>query len=174
MGSLKLGSHRLGVVVPDASPSYNSGKGGLEAALTEHVGPSPRPPLPLSGLAQDVGRLAGGAPESRRSRSRSFSEDLKAAEDPLLPGVATPKGMATSARASTEGEHPSRPPRRDPPARPMPRLLTVDQVAEYLAVCSRTVRRRIVEGELTVHRIGRSLRIAEDDLRRYLAGARES
>jgi excisionase family DNA binding protein len=44
------------------------------------------------------------------------------------------------------------------------RLLTVDQVAEFAQVNSRTVRRLIKKGRLRVVRLGRSVRIHPEDL----------
>ena len=64
------------------------------------------------------------------------------------------------------------PPRRDAAARPPGRLLTVEQTAERLAVCDRTVRRLIKAEALRAVRVGRSVRISEDDLRVYLATCR--
>ena len=52
------------------------------------------------------------------------------------------------------------------------KLLTVEQTAERLAVCSKTVRRLISAEQLRAVRIGRAVRIAEDDLRVYLAPCR--
>ena len=52
--------------------------------------------------------------------------------------------------------------------RPLPRLLTVDEMAERLGVCSRTIRRWIARNELPAHRLGRSVRVAEDDLLAFL------
>jgi excisionase family DNA binding protein len=49
---------------------------------------------------------------------------------------------------------------------------TVRQTAEYLGVSDRTVRRFIDAGHLLSHRIGRSVRISEADLRAYLARSR--
>jgi excisionase family DNA binding protein len=48
------------------------------------------------------------------------------------------------------------------------RLLTIEQVAERLAVARRTVFRLIERGELRVVRIGRATRIAESDLSEYI------
>lgn len=64
-----------------------------------------------------------------------------------------------------------------PPARPSGRgalacLITADEVAERLGVSLRTVRRLIEAGELPVHRIGRAVRISEDDLERFVATRR--
>ena len=48
------------------------------------------------------------------------------------------------------------------------RLLTIKEVAEYLRVDPKTVRRRIDDGDLAAHKVGRPWRIAESDLRKYL------
>ena len=50
----------------------------------------------------------------------------------------------------------------------LPRLLTVDEMAERLNVCSKTIRRWIAGNELPAHRLGRSVRVAEDDLMAFL------
>jgi excisionase family DNA binding protein len=51
-------------------------------------------------------------------------------------------------------------------------LLTVPEVAERLRLCPKTIRRMIDRGELRVHRIGRQLRISEEDLDAYLRKTR--
>jgi len=51
-------------------------------------------------------------------------------------------------------------------------LLSVADVAERLNVSEKTVRRQIKDGSLPSHRVGRNLRISEDDLRAYLNGCR--
>lgn len=66
----------------------------------------------------------------------------------------------------------SLPPRRHASARPPAKLLTVQQTAERLAVCDKTVRRLINAEVLRALRVGRSLRISEDDLQVYLATCR--
>lgn len=53
------------------------------------------------------------------------------------------------------------------------RFFTITEVAERLHVATRTVRRWIEAGELVVHRIGGVVRIAERDLRAFLALHRE-
>jgi excisionase family DNA binding protein len=53
------------------------------------------------------------------------------------------------------------------------RFFTVSEVAELLRVSTRTVRRRINAGHLVAHRVGRLIRIAENDLRAFLASYRE-
>ncbi len=47
-------------------------------------------------------------------------------------------------------------------------FFTAPQVAQHLEVSPRTVRRWIEDGQLVAHRFGRSVRIAEYDLRRFL------
>lgn len=56
---------------------------------------------------------------------------------------------------------------------PLPRLYSVEQIAEVLGVSTKTVRRRIAEGKLLAHRVGRQVRISEDDYRSYVAAGRE-
>ena len=51
-------------------------------------------------------------------------------------------------------------------------LLSIAQVADRLGLSPKTVRRRIVDDDLQVHRLGRSLRISEADLRAYLERSR--
>jgi excisionase family DNA binding protein len=48
-------------------------------------------------------------------------------------------------------------------------FFTVTETAEMLGVCTRTVRRWIDRGELIAHRFGNAVRIAEPDLRAFLA-----
>jgi excisionase family DNA binding protein len=50
-----------------------------------------------------------------------------------------------------------------------PRLLTPTEVAEQLRVSTMTVYRLIKAGDLRAARIGKSFRIAEDDVDTYLA-----
>jgi len=46
----------------------------------------------------------------------------------------------------------------------LPRLLTIPEVADYLKISTKTVRRWIDRGDLHAYRVGRQLRIAEEDL----------
>lgn len=55
------------------------------------------------------------------------------------------------------------------PSNRMPTLLSVNAVAEYLGVCSKTVRRIIASGKLPTTRAGDQIRITESDLVAYLA-----
>lgn len=54
----------------------------------------------------------------------------------------------------------------------LPRLVSIKEVATQLNVSTKTVRRLIASGELHVHRLGRQIRIAEDDLTVFLAKRR--
>ena len=53
-----------------------------------------------------------------------------------------------------------------------PQFFTVRAIAGQLDVSSRTVHRWIKNNELAVHRVGRSVRISEVDLKHYLAARR--
>jgi excisionase family DNA binding protein len=59
---------------------------------------------------------------------------------------------------------------------PSPRLqkmLSVEAVAERLTVSTKTVRRWIERHELSVHRLGKSIRVSESDLSGFLNRHRE-
>jgi excisionase family DNA binding protein len=53
-------------------------------------------------------------------------------------------------------------------AAPPPRFYSIDEVADLLRVSLRTVRRWIKGGKLRAHRFGRTLRIAHDDLQKFI------
>ena len=53
------------------------------------------------------------------------------------------------------------------------KFFTIAEVAERINVASRTIRRWIKAGDLVVHRFGGVVRIAEGDLRAFLALHRE-
>jgi excisionase family DNA binding protein len=52
------------------------------------------------------------------------------------------------------------------------RFFTINDVADWLSVSPRTVRRWINAGDLVVHRFGGVVRIAESDLRAFSAAHR--
>jgi excisionase family DNA binding protein len=54
------------------------------------------------------------------------------------------------------------------------RLLTIQAVAADLNVSMKTVRRLIEDGKLQVHRIGRAIRIAEDELVLFVHRAKQN
>jgi excisionase family DNA binding protein len=53
------------------------------------------------------------------------------------------------------------------------KFFTVNQVAEVLSLSTRQVRRLIAGRQLSVHRFGGVVRIAEGDLRSYIAAHRD-
>lgn len=54
----------------------------------------------------------------------------------------------------------------------LPRLMTLEEVAETLNISLKTLRRRIEAGALPVIRDGRLLRVHPADLERYIASRR--
>jgi len=58
-------------------------------------------------------------------------------------------------------------------SKPKSQFHTVREIADLLKVSERTVRRWISGGELAVHRLGRSVRVVDADLRAFLASRRE-
>ena len=52
---------------------------------------------------------------------------------------------------------------------PLPRLLAVADISDLLRVSTKTVHRWIERGDLRVHRLGRSVRVSQDDLDAFLA-----
>jgi excisionase family DNA binding protein len=54
-----------------------------------------------------------------------------------------------------------------------PQFSTIASIAQRLNVSPRTVHRWIGNGKLIVHRIGRSVRISEADLKAFLAAHRD-
>jgi excisionase family DNA binding protein len=53
------------------------------------------------------------------------------------------------------------------------RFLTVNEVANALSVCPKTVRRLITARMLRHHRVGRAVRVSEEDLRGYVNSTRQ-
>jgi excisionase family DNA binding protein len=56
----------------------------------------------------------------------------------------------------------------------VPQMRDVDAVARRLNVSPKTVRRMINRGELPVHRIGKLVRISDDDLVEYVRSSRSA
>ena len=52
--------------------------------------------------------------------------------------------------------------------RSVPRFLSIKDIAARLGMSTKTVRRWIDAGELPVHRLGRQLRVSENDLDLFL------
>jgi excisionase family DNA binding protein len=55
----------------------------------------------------------------------------------------------------------------------MTKFFTINEVAELLVVSPRTVRRWIKGGDLVAHRFGTAVRIAESDLKAFIAHRRD-
>lgn len=51
-------------------------------------------------------------------------------------------------------------------------IMTIQQTAEYLRVCDKTVRRLISKKELSASKIGKSWRIKKSDIEKYLLQTR--
>jgi excisionase family DNA binding protein len=56
--------------------------------------------------------------------------------------------------------------------RPVTKLRTIDETAELFGTSSRSVRRLIASGALPAIRLGRCVRIADDDIAAFLAANR--
>lgn len=54
----------------------------------------------------------------------------------------------------------------------LPKLFTIAQIADHLQCSTKQVRRWVKSGALKASRLGRHLRIAENDLAHFLAGLR--
>jgi excisionase family DNA binding protein len=54
----------------------------------------------------------------------------------------------------------------------VPRLMSIGQVADHLAVSEKTVRRLIADRQLPSHRVRGQVRVSEADLAAYLARSR--
>ncbi len=57
-------------------------------------------------------------------------------------------------------------------SRSLPQLYSIVEIAKRFGVSPRTVTRRIDEGKLRHHKIGKQVRISEEDAVSYLAQAR--
>jgi DNA binding domain, excisionase family len=53
------------------------------------------------------------------------------------------------------------------------RMLTLEEAADFVALSTRTLRRKIKAGELVAHRFGRIWRIAEKDLLDFIGQHRK-
>lgn len=63
----------------------------------------------------------------------------------------------------------TRPPMTTKPPNPPAPLLTIKQAAAALNSCTKTVHRLIAKHELAVVKLGRFIRVREDDLERFIA-----
>ena len=61
-----------------------------------------------------------------------------------------------------------------PATSPLPAFYSVTETAKLLKVSPRTVRRWIEKGDLTIHRLGRQIRITDTDLVTFIRQRRDS
>ena len=57
-------------------------------------------------------------------------------------------------------------------SRSLPQLYSVAEIAKRFGVSSKTITRRIDEGKIRRHKIGKQIRISEEDALNYLAQGR--
>ena len=57
---------------------------------------------------------------------------------------------------------------------PLPTLHSIRETATILKVSTKTIRRWIASDELTSHRLGRQIRISEDDLLTFIRTRRQA
>jgi excisionase family DNA binding protein len=79
----------------------------------------------------------------------------------------------TASKTATSSKPEARPSSAAISKAALPRLFNVDDVAEQLGMCPKTVRRIIDRGEIRVHRFGRAIRVSEDDLATFIKLGRE-
>jgi excisionase family DNA binding protein len=58
--------------------------------------------------------------------------------------------------------------RRQPARTPAGRLVPLVEAAQEFSICTKTIRRRIANGTITGHKVGRVIRVDLDELRREL------
>lgn len=90
-------------------------------------------------------------------RDRAVERNCRSEDNDAAGGSGVARPAATS-RAGTAGR-----------SRQLIQFLTIRQVAEQLNVSTRTVRRWIAAEYLVIHRVGSVVRIADNDLRAFLA-----
>jgi excisionase family DNA binding protein len=83
-------------------------------------------------------------------------------------------GAAMTRSLSAGGAAPRDPAHRGQTPREQMRFFTVVEVAAFIDVSVRTVRRWIKNGELVAHHFGAAVRIADSDLNAFIARHRDS
>ena len=145
----------------------------------------PKPPEKLHRFGDRSEGVVRGSPKSMRNGScrpknraaagnTSFSGDLgRPALDAAPPLNAFPSWALDRERADPAQSHP--PPLRltalgTDGANPIPiaPLMTVSEAAAVLRVSTKTIRRLIAKGDLQVVRVGRSVRLRQEEINGYL------
>ena len=98
-------------------------------------------------------------PYQTKPRSSRANQPAPEPKDALVDGRTLPSAPPTARSGWNRRREPNQ-------------FSTLREVAARLDVSSRTVSRWIASGELIAHRFGRSVRIADDDLRAFLARRR--
>src|SRR3954454_21737571 len=105
-----------------------------------------------------------------QARFQDFARIARALEGSGRGGASAHDRIAASLRPARAVPQPSQAldlPMTTPSKR-RPGFLAVAEVAQTLRVSVKTVRRWIEQGELRVHRLGRQLRISEEDLSAFI------
>lgn len=153
--------------VPYAEPSID------RARILGYLNPPvPRSLLksgtPAANLQHESEEVADPPPELGRWRSRdqacSGRSNDKFHESRPIP-------MVVMVRLTRIPAHQWRP-HMSKCSQPIQKLLTVAEVAERFSLSTKSIYRRINDGELRVHKIGRALRISEHDFASYAAAQR--
>lgn len=95
---------------------------------------------------------------NKQPASSAGFKSIEPTDETTQPQVAVMPAQATQDRATDSLNRLTR----------LPRLFTIAQVAEYLGVSQRTVRRMVKTRVLPVVRIGRSMRVSESALARLV------
>jgi excisionase family DNA binding protein len=133
---------------------------------------SDNPPTRLRGTATAATSTAAGLPVS----DKALVAAAAAADDRVRQPSSVPLHLEQPYRPvarvrKTGWRQISDKPVQSPRAEP---LLDIPAVAARLGVSSKTVRRLIGRRELTVHRIGRLLRVSDEDLGSYIVRQRQT
>ncbi len=123
----------------------------------------------ISNSPQGSGRRSASPNTGAGARSQTIS-GVRAVDESAEPLITSPRTGRRFIESGVVDFGPSRPRRH---RQNQINFFTISDVAERLRVSARTVRRWIDGGHLPVHRVGGIVRIAESDLRAFLALHRE-
>ena len=150
----KRADERLTYDVPEAGRllglSRNGAYAAAKAGLIPVLNVGRRMLVPKAALHQ---MLAAAGAEWQRARCRARSA-------PRHPSAGGPKPSQRERGAGSM---------TGPPSRSVPKLRTIDEVAELFNISRRTVQRLIRSGVLPAHRVRRAVRISDADIEVFLA-----
>lgn len=110
----------------------------------------------------DIVQMPGSTPEPSTSAGRGVPSTARSRRSKAAVRTKASSGYAHGLSAEKHAGTP-----------PDERFFTIREVAERLEVATRTVRRWIKSGDLVAHRFGGAVRIAESDLKAFLARHRD-